>query len=147
MSKEIIKRLQDKTYVRAFGLMSSEEQAVYVHVGTQNCIVFRYLEWIRPMNPSAFSNDFTYAIKPDYKPEPEYIDLEIKATHNRLYADPEKGSGLTGRTTLHKLVSRPNFECFWYDTERSTPPLNLCEVSKIHNQGKQVYARLRKEQE
>jgi len=69
----IIEKLKDKDYVRAFGLMKPEEQEVLESVGWQNRLVYILNKW-RTDSGKIKGNereDLTYAIKPDYQPEPE----------------------------------------------------------------------------
>lgn len=79
--KDLIEKLKDKDYVRAFGLMTPEEQECYRKVGVENCYVFfQDSGWVKVADRD--DDDFiypalTYRIKPDYKLEPEYVDLEI----------------------------------------------------------------------
>jgi hypothetical protein len=72
---ELIKKLKDKNYVRAFGLMKPEERECYQKVGSENCIMFSSLGW------STFKTEFvwinTYAIRPGYQPEPEATMNEL----------------------------------------------------------------------
>ena len=75
----MIINLQDKTYVRAFGLLSPEEQECLRKVGRDNCLFYSSFDrWDTVPKGNTFSKQDTYAIKPDYQPEPETMDLEIK---------------------------------------------------------------------
>ena len=81
---ELIEKLKDKNYVRAFGLMTDEERDVYKKVGSNNCLEYGGNNW-----KNAFGGDgrvfdwrFEYVIKPDYRPEPEYEDLEVTKCSN-----------------------------------------------------------------
>ncbi len=80
--KDIIKRLQDKNYVRAFGLMSAEEQRCFRKVGKKNCLFVSNMEigWKQSPESGEFCFGVTYAINPDYQPEPEpeFVDYEIE---------------------------------------------------------------------
>ena len=72
----LIEKLKDKTYVRAFGLMTPLERECLEKVGKRNCYEFTSHRWIVPTGDSFFGW-LTYAIKPDYQPESEYVDYEI----------------------------------------------------------------------
>jgi len=80
---ELIEKLKDKNYVRAFGLMSEEEQECFKKVRSKNCVKLVGMDSI-PFNIAwveyvgSFNGGYTYAIKSDYKPEPEFVDLEIE---------------------------------------------------------------------
>ena len=77
MNNELIKRLKDKNYVRAFGLMTPEEQECFRKIGKENCYIYTSEgTWACPYQSPGFANKWTYAIKPDYQPEPEFVDLE-----------------------------------------------------------------------
>ena len=68
---ELIEKLKNKNYVRAFGLMTPEEQECLISVGKINCMWYSMHKWQDASDTSGFFDDFTYAIKPDYQPEPE----------------------------------------------------------------------------
>jgi len=112
----MIEKLKNKKYVRAFGLMKPEEQECFKKAGKVNCSHYNGDEW-DPVCLGLFNRNSTYAIKPDYKPEPEYKDIEITQQGNWL--------GITRPwawdysrfpfdfTHLHCLPSLPNFEGFY----------------------------------
>jgi len=141
----IIEKLKDKDYVRAFGLLSPEEQKCLIKVGKANLIVYSHsLGWCNTIGGD-FLRTETYAIKPDYQPEPEYVNLEIEE-----FADGENTKWLGVWNTpeafflphqfthLHCLPSLLNFQGFFAGDMR----LRLDEVS-THMEGK-PYARFRK---
>ena len=110
---ELIEKLKNKNYVRAFGLMKPEEQECYQKVGKINCVYFSgfHQDWAIPASDEEFSYGTTFAIKPSYQPEPETRDFEI--TPN---ADTWLGSQTpTGNwVRLYKIPSMPNFAGFWF---------------------------------
>lgn len=143
---ELIKKLKDKDYVRAFGLMTAEEQKCYKKTTKGNCEIYIYPDWVpqTPPNHTSFNFGDTYAIVPDYQPEPEYVDLEIVQNSDR----PDKWLGVHGALLasydfcdLHCLPSLPNFKCFWYENKCR---LSYEDVSAIISEKKKVYARFRK---
>ena len=143
MNKEIIKRLKDKNYVRAFGLMSPEEQACFREVGEDNCLYYSsgIPDW---QIPAGFANGTTYAIKPDYQPEPEYRDWVI------IYHSVSGFLGCSmsrGWMNLHELPSLPNFEGFYMPdpvVKDGHEYLFIGTVARNIAKGKTVYARFRK---
>jgi hypothetical protein len=158
----IIEKLKDKKRVRAFGLMSPEEQECYWRVGSQNCLKYNGVGgsgtgWIEIQEEVSFYYDNqTYAIKPDYQPEPEFEDYEIKLHLAPVYNTTRVVEMLCVRIDertayqLHELPSLPNFEGFWDkedDLNLPNSPIHLCIVcvSKRINEGKTVYARLRRD--
>jgi hypothetical protein len=165
--KKLIEKLKDKNYVRAFGLMTPEEQECFKEVGKKNCVWYG-AEWMK-VTGSHFASDCTYAIKPDYAPEPEYDDLEIVEIPHTFgkknlvvlgciytagierYGDDNwvDYSGEDIFITIYELSSLPNFEGFWdEDDDLNLPnsPIHLCIVcvSKRISEGKKVFARFRK---
>ena len=73
MNKEIIKRLKDKKFVRAFGLMEETlpgSQECFREVGKKNCLFYSLRGWGIADN-EYFVNITTYAIRPNYQPEPD----------------------------------------------------------------------------
>jgi hypothetical protein len=149
MNKEMIKNLQDKTYVRAFGLMTLEEQECFKKVGAKNCHKF--------FTDSGWDNcehleydAFTYAIKPDYQPEPEFVDFRIEVVSGHLSITMAVDEENVQTLYLHELPSLPGFECFWDkedDLNLPDSPISLCIVcvAKRISEGHTVYARLRVE--
>lgn len=145
--KDLIEKLKNKDYVRAFGLMSAEEQKVFEKVDATNCLFYNYHgKWeCLDLGRSNFLNCNTYAIKPDYKPEPEYVDLEIVEYESGMwlgvYSDMK---GIPHHFThLHCLPSLPNFECFWY--EEQPHGMSIEDVATRISEGHKVYARFRKD--
>ncbi len=149
--KELIEKLKDKNYVRAFGLMSKEEQEVYRKVGRYNCIFFNGDNSTWENYGQVFFNGTTYAIKPDYQPEPEYVDLEIVEENGWLGIAAIGYENLVTYpfTHLHCLPSLPNFHCFWKDTGKghnlSNEIYSITEISPLINKGIKVYARFKQE--
>ena len=76
---DLIEKLKDKKYVRAFGLMTPKEREYLREVGKENLLVLYGLPhengsvyWKEnEHNPDNYPA-LTYAINPDYQPEPEY---------------------------------------------------------------------------
>lgn len=149
---EMIEKLKDKNYVRAFGLMTPEEQECLRKVGIKNCEAYkRDGDWGQAYGDALhqFDKECTYAIKPDYKPEPEFVDLEIVNSNGALLVIPMHSQGrydsfLSGPTRIHKLPSLPNFECFWWDNNGARWNLAIVYVAKNIDKGHKVYARFRK---
>lgn len=147
--KELIEKLKDKNYVRAFGMMTPEDQECFRKVGKKNCSVFgAYAKWLEAREGECFKNTSTYAIKSNYKPEPEFVDLEIKNINNALLVVPtvEAYSFLSGPTRIHKLPSLPNFEGFYGEDElvKGGGVFTFAEnIARQISEGKKVFARFR----
>ena len=84
---ELIEKLKDKDYVRAFGLMTLEEQECFRKVGKENLLVYHSDDTWNLSICDSFSGNITYAIKPNYQPEPAYKDRVFAST-----CDAEKDS-------------------------------------------------------
>ena len=159
---EMIEKLKDKTFVRAFGLMEETlpgSQAVYRKVGKKNCIVYGGKErgWWRTAVAEGFDDLCTYAICQSYQPEPEYVDLEIVkgndnflGIHRRIFNDPPIPFSFTH---LHCVPSLSGFNCFWHDEGPGIAGKgymlknafwSIGLVSPKKDEGKKVYARFRK---
>ena len=141
---DMIEKLKDKNYVRAFGLMSEPERECLKKVGKENCLCFHGGQWGDPYRSNAcFNYQFTYAIKP----EPEFVDLEIKREVIMQIGDKKflvLGCIYNNEyVPLHCLTSLPNFELFWYE-DTNTIRIDLDEVAHRIHEGKTVYARVRK---
>lgn len=156
---ELIEKLKKKGYVRAFGLMTPEEQECFEKVGKKNCIYLLTNEenedsWMDgKYSHKVFKGDTTYAIKPDYQPEPEYVDLEIErcsdsegivwlgAWSEEHIKPSEKGMKLPYPFThLHCLPSLPGFDGF--EVDGNTIPTEY--VASNISVGCKVIAKFRK---
>ena len=149
----IIKKLQDKKFVRPFGLMEEilpGSHEAYQKAKPINCLVYMSNGAWPTSRPDGFNDTLTYAIKPNYQPGSEYIDLEIKVVDGWLRVN-QKDNALPephGSLAIHYLPCLPNFECFWYNFEGvEIEGITLTIVSKTIDEGKTVYARLRSSNE
>ena len=155
---EIIEKLKDKNYVRAFMLMSDDEQDCLIKVKWQNRLVLTIKGWRDDYDriPGRERTHFTYAIKPNYQPEPEYVDYLIEICED---TDCEEGCFLGIKEKLDKspilphehtylycLPSLSNFDQFWWDSDTGTRFGSVCieNVARLRAEGKKVYARFRK---
>ena len=160
MNKELIEKLKDKNYVRAFGMMLPEEQECFEKAEEKNCLKYHGQTGIKALWLSAFHFDFTdtYAIKPDYQPEPEYVDLEIVKFEQDLESGTQSSIWLGVHcdangteflpyqfTHLHCLPSLPNFHCFYCkDNTVGDCEMDVNWVSGMRDEGQTVFARFRK---
>ena len=132
----------------AFGLLELEEQECFREVGKKNCLVYDIKKTWDDKAPCQFTfwPHETCRIKPDYQPEPDYVDLEIKKNGKWLGAWAGLGSiselFANEFAHLHCLPSLPNFEGFCVDD--MPPRLCLEAVARKISQGCKVYARFRK---
>jgi len=122
---DLIEKLKDKDYVRAFGLMKPEEQEVLESVGWQNRLVYILNKW-RTDSGKIKGNereDLTYAIKPDYQPEPEPEPELDKGLYEELRSiviasipgngkEPVWDGSVIGKPNQHTLVKMGLVECF-----------------------------------
>lgn len=120
--KELIAKLKDVNYVRAFGLMSEEEQRIYKEIGINNC---EMLSGFTPSRIPIWDSDGlsafvflnTYRIKSYYQPLPEYEDIEIITTY--IGGHKELGIWFTLSEDkrewipLYKIPAMPKFKEFW----------------------------------
>ena len=146
--KELIEKLKKNKTV--FGLMSSEERECFKKVGKKNCLCFHGGQWGGPNNSNdCFNYQFAYAIKPDYKPEPEFVDLEIERSDGWLGVSKWGDDAMFlpfEFTHLHCLPSLPNFEGFWHDYDKKMGRRYFCNITEAApkiSEGKKVYARFR----
>jgi len=147
---ELIEKLKDKNYVKAFGLMKLEERICFAEIGRNNCEVYcKYNIW-SGTKCGGFEQSSTYAIKSDYQPEPLTRDIKIVKKGNWLGIAPLWGPPIIGFPNeflhLHCIPSMPNFAGFWY----SGIGRDKCEIAsiltiyKFLNNKTPVFARLRK---
>ena len=144
-TKNLIEQLKKPEKAQPLGLLSGEKQEVFRKARIENCLDFRGMTWEKPSHNFHYAN--TYILNPDYKPESEYVDLEIQL-HEGFYGawSPSKDDEsivLPFRFThLHCLLSLPGFDHF----ERDTGQILLSEhvANAIYSDGK-VFARFRGE--
>ena len=143
---EMIEKLKKNKI--AFGLMSPEEQELLRKANTSNCLFYNPGgNWLTIHCDMDFDRDRTYAIKPDYQTEPEFVDLEIFALDGWLMVQRDSNCEFLPylQTHLHCLPSLPNFEGF---IRKPTMTIEekwfLQGVAKQISEGHKVYARFRK---
>lgn len=157
MNKELVEKLKNKDYVREFGRMSKEERELYKKVGARNCVrysaVLGTCGWYDAFD---FYEQFSYAIKSDYQPEPEFKDIEIKEYQFKCVYGPNDVHMLGIEIfkndrlliwPLHEIPSLPNFKEFWRKgTGQNTESLTgYLDVANQIRAGNKVYARFIKE--
>jgi len=153
MNKEMIEKLKDKDIAQAFGLLELREQEVMFKVGWKNRIVLTANGWRDDSDKIANRerSHLTFAIKPDYQPEPEFVDLEI-VRDCRDSTDSWLGVWRKGHqflphafTHLHCLPSLPNFNKFWFTDDLTGKECKVLysDVSNARDQGNKVFTRFR----
>ena len=153
---ELIEKLKDKNYVRAFGLMTPEEQECFRKAEKKNCLWYHgngKICWSgNTLSINTFDPQTTYAIKRDYQlePETEFVDIEIKKRDSQLNEwlgifDKDSPFELPHHFThLHCLPSLPNFEKFFYAQGVTEHHISFECIANIISQFTKVYARFRK---
>ena len=127
-----------KSNKKAFGLMEPEEQECFEKVGKQNCLVYTNGGKWEDAAKCLFQSGSTYAIKPDYKPEPEFVDLEIVAQIGFLgVVQTDKSKLPYTFTHLNCLPSLPGFCRF---KTADCPQTAYEEVAGLIANGKTVHA-------
>ena len=93
-----------------------------------------------------FARDRTYAIKPDYKPEPEVIDVPIVKNGNWLgcWQDDVRIYLPHGFTHLHCLPSLDGFRGFHENDDEEDDCISLEWIAIHIDEGKNVIARFRR---
>jgi len=142
----LIEKLKDPKRAQPFGILSPEEQKCLKKAGKANLISYSRTGWHNTTGEELFKTD-TYAIKPDYHPKPEYVNLEIEE-----FADGENTKWLGVWNTpeafflphqfthLHCLPSLPNFDGFY----KSRAGLVEVDFQWVSRQMPGVVARFRK---
>lgn len=139
---DIITKLKDKTQAQPFGLRSKEEQEVQQKAGRENVLFFDGREWTTiGGGPGGFADMHTYILKPDYEPEPEYVDWKIEAVNDLLcVAERPIGKAISYKP-LYCVPAMPNFVKFVEDCHGNICSLD-CVANLIHG-GHKVFARFR----
>lgn len=137
---KIIEHLKAKPHAQPFGLRTSEEQEVFKKATRRNCLIYIETDtWRLPSRvDSFFAKDRTYILKPDYEPEPEYVDIEVVLHNKRLRCDVPFDEW----TSIEHLMSLEKFIRFFQVglAEYSVP---LEKVSILVYEGKTIKARFR----
>ena len=117
--QQINKQLQENT--SAFGLMSEEMQAKARDINEEgNFQLWMADKWVERVN-RAFSPDYTYRLRPDYKEESEVVKCEV-ITKNGILGCKYR-IGADQYLALSYACSDPDFIGFLYEdgTVASTP--------------------------
>ena len=127
MRNDLIEKLKDKKTAQAFGLRAPEEQACFRKVSKKNCVMFSDNCWSRAIG-GGFVSGTTYAIKPDYQPEPKlnrhlYEELRsIKiASGTGNNKEPVWDGTVIGKPNQHTLEKMGLVECvhdYYFLTEK-----------------------------
>jgi hypothetical protein len=151
---DLINRLKvNENPHRIFADMSEEEQECLKKVGPLNCkfLTCEYktnsnLNWNELGCSSHFLPVGIYRIKPDYQPEPEYVDLPIeeKTDFDGQWLGVRRIPGMNlpiAFTFLHMLPSLPGFVGFQTQADNC---VRLSDVANLHAAGFKIIARFRK---
>lgn len=149
--QSLIKKLKDPEQAQPFGIYEKyfpEKAAILKKANKENCLLLIDNNW-KNLNSGSFCKHMTYTLKPDYQPEPEYVDLEIELDDGFYGACSDKGILLPfAFTHLHCLPSLPGFFCFWQEEKnegyKDTEHISPYVVATRIDGGMKVYARFRK---
>jgi hypothetical protein len=152
MAKDLIEKLKDPKQAQPYGILSEDEQAVLNKAGMSMCRV--YCGTWEPTGGMYFCENSAYILKPDYEPEPEYEDYEIRDTGGLLGIQNDCGERRIFHFDalpydyihLHCLPSLPNFVGFYVAPK--TPgerPILMVNVATAIREGHTVVARFVKE--
>ena len=152
--KELIEKLKDKNYVRAFGLMKPEEQKCLEEANGKNGVIVLLNSGWEPGNMAFDCPHLTYCIKPDYKPE--FVDylIEVCDGEDGDESDLKSFLGVKHKldnnpilprehTYLYALSSLPNFEGFYNKKTDGETRENITWIATLISEGKKIYARFR----
>lgn len=125
MKNELIESLKNNSVTHIiFADMTKEEQECLRNHNAYCQWLMTNLSWQDKLaNDSSFCNTDIYRIKPDYQPEPEYVDIQVVRCEQWLGVSK---SGLPlpmgfilphEFTHLHCLPSLPGFRGFWLITQ------------------------------
>lgn len=142
MSKELIEKLKDNK--TPFGLLEPEEQECLRNLGKKTCMFYDIGGWRNCGTAiERFDHTLTYAIKPDYQPELEYVDVEICIGRNDTLGAWDCANQ-NEWLPIHCLPSLPDFVKFWLSSPTSEPyRANYTNIAGLIDEGKKVYARFR----
>ena len=138
----IIEHLKDKSKAQPYGLRTEEEQAVLKKAGPANCIHAtgnEHLEWSQSKHTWAGA---AYILKPDYQPEPEFIDIELVL--DGVFWELKKAMpGCAAFTRVERAPIHQQFVHFRKDSNHYTR--HAGRATDWANEGQKVVARFRNE--
>ena len=150
--KDLIKKLKNNEAHRIYADMTKAEQLCLEGLREKNAVELlcddgEKIIWHKEGTSPLFLTSI-YRIKPDYNPEPEYIDLEIEEHKGYLgvwkKTEAAKYKHLPFQFThLHALPSLSNFEDFRLDNKSTC--IEFEDVASFMSEDHKVYARFRKE--
>ncbi len=140
MNKELIEKLKHKDLAQPYCLLTKKEKRILKDAGYKNRLVLQVDGTFFSDAEGNKQNLDVYILKPDYEPEPEWIDIEIVEGGQWLKLK-ENQPGKPGNTWLLDCVANPRFVGFVSDSGW----VRLEEIAtRIHN-GQKVIARFRRE--
>lgn len=143
----LIEQLKDPKQAQAFGIYQQyypKKEETLKNAGKENLLYHDLPEW-RAKKEARFFSYSTYILKPDYQPEPEYVNLEIELEDGFYGAWRERELLPCIFTHLHCLPCLPGFHGFWGDENPKCEDDLACQyVGREIEKGKKVYARFRK---
>jgi len=140
---ETIAKLKDPAQAQPYWMRSKEEQEVLKSAAPNGLVATwssLFPKWRdNTSEASALANN-VYILKPDYKPEPEYVDCPVfVGGFNRLTLT------LNGNAmSIVDAITHPNFVGFFI-IEGHRECLNIEAVATAIREGHKVVARFRKE--
>jgi hypothetical protein len=143
----LIEKLKDKDYVRAFGLMTLEEQKCFEKTGKENCLYYSGYNGWRLIGGVKFYKEYTYAIKSDYQPEPEFVKIRIYKSNDDFLGIYKENAYIQlphNFVHLHCIPSMPNFDHFEREDKNSLK-VAFEDISRLISENIIVYAVFRKE--
>ena len=143
---ELIEKLKKPELARAYGLMTPEEQECLRTAGSTNTLWFSIgSQWSK--SGCADCPSHTYILKPDYKPEPEYDDVEIVRHEERFAIRNANGFSTIpfGYINLNIVVSLHRFVGFFTTFSNYENRMALPDIATRIREGHKVYARFVKE--
>ncbi len=140
---EMIEMLKDKSKARPLGLLSKEEQGILTEAGRYNCLYYDWRNtWIEWHENTLYSNN-TYILKPDYRPEPEYVEIEVVVVGNGVLM-LKRPSPNARYQEISNIVGDKDFHEF-KDNKTGVCTKNPGSVPAWKREGHKVYARFVKE--
>jgi hypothetical protein len=153
MNKELIEKLKDNKV--AWKFLSEEEKTCLKEANTKGVVEnLKYDgDWECLGEWSSFGRGANeiWRIKPDYQPEPEFEDYEIKLHLAPVYNTARVVEMLCVRIDertayqLHELPSLPNFNKFWQYVDGVETKVGRDDVANEIDRGYKVYARMRRD--
>ena len=142
---DLIEKLKDKEQAMPFWMRTEAEREVLMKAAPNGLLWTDkrvWPAWKESLTRASQLECNIYILKPDYRPEPEYVDVEIVADGCGQLRLKNSLPGKFGMWPIDMCVRHKDFDYFWYETGPViTSHLAIHDVAPAKRKNKKVFAR------